>query len=562
MVRQGLYFPTPGALRADAGDDDMLSDRLASPLYVQLEMLLRDKIDARAWRNGEAIPSEAELCERYGVSRGTVRRAIQMLVQEGYLITKKGSGSFVSEGGIPRPATRSPLSFAVLLRERGMDFSTRVLSREVMGAPQAVAAHLGVGQGSPTLFMRRVRSVAGAPMVCQESWSNLAACPGLEDSDFERESLFDAVERCSCCAIGDSTVHYSSRPAGEEHAALLACGSSDPTLVLEQDIRLDNGTTIEWSLTWLRPGTSVVAESLQDQLASGHLETSREASVDRARDERRALRRRLERGALEVRRGVIEIAHRYQGSPFHIGGALSLAEISSVLFGCILRTGKDATPWDERDRFVLSKAHASVALYPAMLKAGLISKDDLDKGLFGPDAVLFKHPRRDPTRGIEMSGGSLGMGLGYATGLALALRRRHKDSRVFCIVGDGECDEGAVWESAGLAGFMRLSSLCVIVDANGMQLDGPTSQVFDNGPIQRKFASFGFEVAEVDGHDVLALVDALSVRSERPRAVVARTVKGKGLSFAENNVTWHDNALSEEIYRQAVRELAALERGA
>ena len=165
MVRQGLYFPTPGALRADVGDDDMLSDRLASPLYVQLEMLLRDKIDARAWRNGEAIPSEAELCERYGVSRGTVRRAIQMLVQEGYLITKKGSGSFVSEGGIPRPATRSPLSFAVLLRERGMDFSTRVLSREVMGAPQAVAAHLGVGQGSPTLFMRRVRSVAGAPMV-------------------------------------------------------------------------------------------------------------------------------------------------------------------------------------------------------------------------------------------------------------------------------------------------------------------------------------------------------------------------------------------------------------
>ena len=109
---------------------------------------------------------------------------------------------------------------------------------------------------------------------------------------------------------------------------------------------------------------------------------------------------------------------------------------------------------------------------------------------------------------------------------------------------------------------MRLSSLCVIVDANGMQLDGPTSQVFDNGPIQRKFASFGFEVAEVDGHDVLALVDALSVRSERPRAVVARTVKGKGLSFAENNVTWHDNALSEETYRQAIRELAALERGA
>ena len=236
-----------------------------------------------------------------------------------------------------------------------------------------------------------------------------------------------------------------------------------------------------------------------------------------------------------------------------------MAEIVAVLLGEVMHTGRDGTPWDERDRLIVSKAHASVALYPMMLKCGLISQDDVDRGLFGPDARLFKHPERDPQRGFEISGGSLGMGLGYAAGLALSLRRKRLPGRVFCVVGDGECDEGSVWESAALIGYKRLANLTVVVDANGMQLDGPTAQILDNGPINRKFAAFGFDVAEVDGHDVIQLADALRNPGDRPRAVVARTLKGHGLSFAEGHAEWHDKALTEELYQQAMRELDARE---
>ncbi len=543
-------FPTPEAMPTpDSGP--ALDPTLDTPLHAQLAVLIREAIDNRTLRRGDAIPSEADLMARYHVSRGTVRRAIRTLVEEGYLTTRKGSGTFVAEGGLVRSGVRRPLSFARLLSDRGLDFSTRVLDRQVLPAPGAVATELSLAAGGTTLFMRRVRSVAGEPLVCQESWENLAACPGLAEADFEHESLFDAVERCSGRRVAQSEVRYLSLVAGAEHAAYLGCEAADPVLVLEQRIALDDGTPVEWSLTWLRPGESVAGVSLEDQVdpAPSHGTTGGPMTA--------AERRRLERGALAVRRGVVEIAHRYEGMPFHIGGALSMAEVVSVLVGHAMRTGRDGTPWEARDRLVVSKAHASVALYPALLEAGLISREDLERGLLGPDAVLFKHPRRDPARGIEASGGSLGMGLGYAAGLAVALGRKGLDSRVFCVVGDGECDEGSVWESAAFAGYRRLGNLTVVVDANGMQLDGATVDVLDNGPLSRKFAAFGFECEEVDGHDVAALARALDVRSERPRCVVAHTVKGKGLSFAEGRVEWHDMALDEAHYRQALAELAA-----
>lgn len=548
-------FPTPEAMpkASSAPSRPALDPSLDTPLHAQLAALIRARIDARDLRPGQAIPSEADLMDRYHVSRGTVRRAIRTLVEEGYLATRKGSGTFVAEGGLVRSGVRRPLSFGRLLAARGLGYTTQVLARQVMAAPRAVAVELSLATGSPALFLRRVRSVTGDPLVCQESWENLAACPGLEGSDFQRESLFDAVERCSGRHVAQSEVRYRSLAAGEEHASYLRCDPTDPVLVLEQRIALDDGTPIEWSLTWLRPGETVAGVSLEDQIdpAPGRGEAGAPLSA--------AERRRLERGALAVRRGVVEIAHRYEGTPFHFGGALSMAELVSVLYFHTMRTGRDGTPWEERDRLVVSKAHASVALYPAMLEVGLITQDDLDRGLFGPDAVLFKHPRRDPARGIETSGGSLGMGLGYAAGLALALSRKGLPGRVFCVVGDGECDEGSVWESAAFAGHQRLGNLTVVVDANGMQLDGPTSQVMDNGPIQRKFAAFGFECEEVDGHDVASLARVLDVRSERPRCVVARTMKGKGLSFAEMCVEWHDKALDQAHYELALAELAAQE---
>ena len=261
--------------------------------------------------------------------------------------------------------------------------------------------------------------------------------------------------------------------------------------------------------------------------------------------------------ALDIRRQVIEFAHSHPDTPFHLGGSLSCAEIMAVLLSAVMKTGVDDTPWEERDRLVLSKGHASLALWPALFQAGLLSEDDLAKGVFGTEAVIGKQPRRDTSRGIELSGGSLGMGLGYAAGLALAARRKGLPSRIYCVMGDGECDEGSVWEAASFAGHNRLGSLMVVIDANGLQLDGPTSQVLDSGPLTGKFAAFGFDVQQVDGHDVAALANVLTTRSDRPLVVVAHTIKGKGLSFAENDVKWHDRCLDEDGYRRAVAELEA-----
>ena len=568
MAEYDFGFPTPDAPEAAGGasgaEPTFLSADSPDPLNVQLSEIMRGKIRNREWRRGRYIPSEADLMAQYGVSRGTVRKAIGTLVAEGLLVSRKGSGTVVADGGISRPGNARSFSFAASLRDGGVRYTTQVLQKDVLPAPAEVAESLQVEPGEPALFMRRVRSVGGRPVVCQESWSNLEACPGLEQADFTTESLFDAVERCSGRKIALSHMHYSSCRAGAQHAACLACGASDPVMVLEQNIELADSTPIEWSLTWLGPNQSIVGVSMQSDGFPGPLELDgirtrpREGAAVED-DATRALRRRLDLDALAVRRDVVEWGRRYMGSPLHFGGALSMAEIVAVLLDEVIHTGRDGTPWDERDRLIVSKAHASVALYPMMLKRGLISQDDVDRGLFGPDARIFKHPERDPQRGFEISGGSLGMGLGYAAGLALSLRRKRLPGRVFCVVGDGECDEGSVWESAALIGHKRLANLTVVVDANGMQLDGPTAQILDNGPINRKFTAFGFDVVEVDGHDVIQLADALRNPGDRPRAVVARTRKGHGLSFAEGHAEWHDKALTEELYQQAMRELDARE---
>lgn len=262
--------------------------------------------------------------------------------------------------------------------------------------------------------------------------------------------------------------------------------------------------------------------------------------------------------AIDIRQAIVELAHRYDSLPFHLGGSLSCAEILAVLLSDTMRLGKEGdVPWVERDRLVLSKGHASLALWPALAQVGLLSSEDLERGLFGEGAVIGRQPKRDVARGIELSGGSLGMGLGYACGLALAARRRGLGSRVFCVMGDGECDEGSVWEAASFAGHNRLNTLTVVVDANGLQLDGTIAKVLDSGPLTEKFAAFGFDVHMVDGHDVTSLRETLSIHGTRPQVVLARTTKGKGLSFAENDVAWHDHNLDDERYQLALAELEA-----
>lgn len=516
----------------------------SAPVYSQLASLLREKIGLHEWAPGSRIPSEHELMARFDISRGTVRRAISELVDEGFLVQVRGSGTFVSERALSHPAGERPLSFGESLREQGKDFVTHVLEKRVVPAPSDVAEHLRIQPGSPVLYLLRVRTVDGKPVICQEGWENLGECPGLEDADFSQETAFDAVERCSGRKITWSKVRYSASAAGER-AEALGCGEGDPVLVLRQTIGLADATVIEWSLTWLRAGQEVAGTSVQD----GWLPTALAPALAPSE------RRRLSGLALDIRKTVVEFAHANPDMPFHLGGSLSAAEVLAVLYGGVMHTGTDGTPWDQRDRFVLSKGHASLALYPALLHAGLVSQEDIDRGLLGPNAVLFKHPRRDPARGIETSGGSLGMGLGYACGLAIAANRRASGSRVFCLLGDGECNEGSVWEAAALAGHMGLASLTVIVDVNGLQLDGPTAQILDTGSLAEKFRAFGFEAIEVDGHDVSALWSVLAPSHTRPRAVLAHTTKGKGLSFAENCVEWHDNKLTDELYARAVREL-------
>ncbi len=516
----------------------------SAPVYSQLASLLREKIGLHEWAPGSRIPSEHELMARFDISRGTVRRAISELVDEGFLVQVRGSGTFVSERALSHPAGERPLSFGESLREQGKDFVTHVLEKRVVPAPSDVAEYLRIQPGSPVLYLLRVRTVDGKPVICQEGWENLGECPGLEDADFSQETAFDAVERCSGRKITWSKVRYSASAAGER-AEALGCGEGDPVLVLRQTIGLADATVIEWSLTWLRAGQEVAGTSVQD----GWLPTALAPALAPSE------RRRLSGLALDIRKTVVEFAHANPDTPFHLGGSLSAAEVLAVLYGGVMHTGTDGTPWDQRDRFVLSKGHASLALYPALLHAGLVSQEDIDRGLLGPNAVLFKHPRRDPARGIETSGGSLGMGLGYACGLAIAANRRASGSRVFCLLGDGECNEGSVWEAAALAGHMGLASLTVIVDVNGLQLDGPTAQILDTGSLAEKFRAFGFEAIEVDGHDVSALWSVLAPSHNRPRAVLAHTTKGKGLSFAENCVEWHDNKLTDELYAQAVREL-------
>lgn len=516
----------------------------SAPVYLQLASLLREKIALHEWTPGSRIPSEHELMARFDISRGTARRAISELVDEGLLVQVRGSGTIVSERALSHPAGERPLSFGESLREQGKDFVTHVIEKRVVPAPADVAEHLRIQLGSPVLYLLRVRTVQGEPVICQEGWENLDECPGLEDADFSRETAFDAVERCSGRKITWSKVRYSAATAGER-ASVLGCSEYDPMLVLRQTIGLADATVIEQGLTWLRAGQEVAGTSVQD----GWLPTSLAPELCGAE------RRRLSGLALDIRRAVVEFAHANPSLPFHLGGSLSAAEILAVLYGGVMRTGADGTPWEQRDRFVLSKGHASLALYPALLHAGLISNEDIERGLLGPNAVLFKHPRRDPARGIETSGGSLGMGLGYVCGLAIAAQRKGLSSRVFCLLGDGECNEGSVWESAALAGHLGLAPLTVIVDVNGLQLDGPTAQILDTGSLAEKFRAFGFEAIEVDGHDVSALWSVLAPTHTRPRVVLAHTTKGKGLSFAENCVEWHDNKLSDELYAQALREL-------
>lgn len=260
----------------------------------------------------------------------------------------------------------------------------------------------------------------------------------------------------------------------------------------------------------------------------------------------------------QMRTDALRAAYNTGRLGAHIGGTLSMIEIMAVLYLGVMNIDPHDLTAPGRDRFILSKGHGVLAQYAAMKQAGIITDEEFmtfkQKG-----TALFAHPSRNPEIGIEFSSGSLGQGVSLAVGAALALKRRGNGARVYVLVGDGECDEGQVWEAVMSAAQMRLDNLTVIVDKNNLQYDGRTDDIISLGSLKSKFEAFGFEAREVDGHNVNELLEAFSVRTAKPYAVICDTVKGKGVSFMENNPLWHNGTLSEKQYKQALEEQEAKE---
>lgn len=258
-------IPTPALTRAVPPLYKGSPQEVAGTTYhSRLSEIFREKIYSREWKANSKIPSEHQLMDQYGLSRGTVRHAIKTLVDEGLLVQRHGKGTFVTEFGISHPAGIRPISFAQSLRDQGKDFITLVLDKKVLQAPADVARELEMGKGDEALFLRRVRLVEGVPLICQESWTNLAVCPGYEKVRFEEEPAFDAAQRCSGKRIAYSRIRTTARLAGVEHGRYLRCDESAPLLVLEQTIRFSDRTPFEWSLTWLSSGQAVVGDAIQE----------------------------------------------------------------------------------------------------------------------------------------------------------------------------------------------------------------------------------------------------------------------------------------------------------
>lgn len=257
----------------------------------------------------------------------------------------------------------------------------------------------------------------------------------------------------------------------------------------------------------------------------------------------------------DVRRDIVQMV--YQAGSGHLGGSLSAVELMVTLYFRCLRIRPDDSLWPERDRFILSKGHATPVYYSVLARRGFFPLEELST-FRRMDSRLQGHPDMKKTPGVDFSSGSLGQGLSVGCGMAWSLRKEYMDGRVFVLLGDGELDEGQVWEAAMSAAKFGLGNVVAIIDRNGVQLDGKTESIMPLGSIGDKFRAFGWETLEIDGHDTAQISAALGAAGGAcPRAVIARTVKGKGVSFMEDDYRWHGRPLNEEEYRMAMCELEA-----
>ena len=268
-------------------------------------------------------------------------------------------------------------------------------------------------------------------------------------------------------------------------------------------------------------------------------------------------RKRLMALACQVRMGVIEGTHAAKAG--HPGGSLSAADLFTYLYFKEMNIDPENPQWADRDRFVLSKGHTAPGLYAALALRGFFPWEELQT-LRHMDSRLQGHPNMNETPGVDMSTGSLGQGVSAAAGMALAAKHMGKSCRVYTLLGDGEIQEGEVWEAMMFAHQYKLDNLCVVIDNNGLQIDGNIADVMSPYPIPEKLRAFGFAVAEINGHDFDAMEAAFTLARETkgvPFAIVMTTTKGKGVSYMENQAGWHGKAPNDEEYEQAMAELKA-----
>jgi transketolase len=247
----------------------------------------------------------------------------------------------------------------------------------------------------------------------------------------------------------------------------------------------------------------------------------------------------------------------------HPGGSLSAADILTALYFSEMNINPENPHWEDRDRFVLSKGHAAPVLYAALAEKGYFEKKHL-KTLRKIGSILQGHPNMNDTPGVDMSTGSLGQGLSIANGMALAGKLDKKDYRVFVLLGDGELEEGQVWEAAMTSAHYKLDNVVAFVDHNGLQIDGPVQEVMNPEPVANKFAAFGWHVISIDGHnleEIFKAIDEAKTIKGMPTMIVANTVKGKGVSFMENQASWHGTAPSKEQRDIAIKELGGAING-
>jgi transketolase len=268
--------------------------------------------------------------------------------------------------------------------------------------------------------------------------------------------------------------------------------------------------------------------------------------------------KKIDNFSLNIRRNILEMAYVAGASSSHLGGALSIVEIISTLFTTQINIDNKNPNWVNKDRFILSKGHACLAYYSALSEVGFITKKEL-KTFEKDGSNLLGHPVLNKKMGIDFSNGSLGMGLSLGIGVAISLKKKKKNFNVYVVMGDGECNEGSVWEGALSAPNLELNNLNVIVDNNGFQQTGSNKNIMNLLDLKKKWESFGWHVEEVDGHNINNLNKIfLSIKKiNKPKVIIAKTIKGKGFSFSENNNEWHHKVLSKSMYDQAINELSS-----